>query len=179
MEFFCNWTGSSGNNIETDLAQEICNNISKSAVKRLGGNKILTTVNRICRAVSGIKLLTDNYFQNLWIHKVSSKHATQSAKKDEECMVSELVKLKAFNYIPGRKHNTSWHQEKSIIISRFSWNAQMDRETQILIVRTLMSISFVIFSKTKTFAVQCYLKLLTMLFSTSFFILKILNNLEL
>ena len=106
MEFFCNWTGGSGNNIETDLAQEICNNISKSAVKRLGGNKILTTVNRICRAVSGIKLLTDNYFQNLCIHKVSSKHATQSAKKDEECMVSELVKLEAFNYIPDRKHNT-------------------------------------------------------------------------
>ena len=57
--FFSNWKGGAGNNIEDDLSQEICNNISKNAVKRMGGNKTIKSISTICQATSAMKDLVD------------------------------------------------------------------------------------------------------------------------
>ena len=52
---FCNLAGGKTRNIEDDLAQKIYNKISKNAVKHLRSNKSIETIDKICRAASGIK----------------------------------------------------------------------------------------------------------------------------
>ena len=72
--FFCNWTGGKTRNIEDDLAQEVYNNISKNAVKHLGRNKSIETIDRKYRATSGIKEIRDNFDGTTKIHKSSTRH---------------------------------------------------------------------------------------------------------
>ena len=104
--FFCNWTGGKSKNIEDDLAQEIYNNISKNAVKHLGSNKSLNTIDKICRATSGIKEIRDNFDESVLIHKSSTKHTERSSYNDELEMINDLLELNPFNFISGRAHPT-------------------------------------------------------------------------
>lgn len=53
--FFVNWRGGPGNNMEEDLAQEICNKLSKIIVQRMGPNKTVQSISKVCKAVSGIR----------------------------------------------------------------------------------------------------------------------------
>ena len=101
--FFCNWHGGIGRNIENDVAQEICNSISKNAVKRMGANKTLNSISKVCQAVSGIKIISDNFDENLLIHKTSTRHTTRSFKKDEVSMIEELITLNLFEYHCNRQ----------------------------------------------------------------------------
>lgn len=103
---FSNWTGGLGRNIEDDLVQEICNSISKNAVKRMGANKSLHSIEEICRATSGIKLIIDTYDKQLNIHKLSSRHTTASAKEDDHHMIDEILLLGVYDYQNGRYHNS-------------------------------------------------------------------------
>ena len=73
-DFFCNWTGGKTRNIEDDLAQEVYNNISKNAVKHLGRNKSIETIDRKYRDTSGIKEIRDNFDGTTKIHKSSTRH---------------------------------------------------------------------------------------------------------
>ena len=104
--FFCNWTGGKSKNIEDDLAQEIYNNISKNAVKHLGSNKSLNTIDKICRATSGIKEIRDNFDESVLIHKSSTKHTERSSYNDELEMINDLLELNPFNFISSRAHPT-------------------------------------------------------------------------
>ena len=51
--FFSNWKGGEGNNVEDDLIQEIFNKISKGAVQRMGANKTIDAISKICQATGG------------------------------------------------------------------------------------------------------------------------------
>jgi len=101
--FFCNWRGGAGNNIEDDLAQEISNRISKSIVQRMGANKTIQSISKICRAVTGIKEVTENVDESLGIHKRYMQHSTRESLTDEKEMVADLLRLQPFEY-QGRQH---------------------------------------------------------------------------
>ena len=70
----CNWTGGKTRNIEDDLAQEIYKNISKNTVKHLGSNKSRETIDKVCRATSGIKEIRDTFDGTTKTHKSSTRH---------------------------------------------------------------------------------------------------------
>ena len=102
--FFCNWTGGKTRNTEDDLAQEIYNNIRKKAVKHLGRNKSIQTIDKICRATCGIKEIRDNFDSTPKIHKSSNRPTERSSHSDQIEMVGDLPKFKPFNFERGRLH---------------------------------------------------------------------------
>ena len=104
--YYVNWKGGKGNNIEDDLCQEICNGIGKKVVRRMGGNKNISAISKVCSAVSGIKDVTDNYDSNTGKKKPSSRHAKQDAIKEEKEMVKDLLKLKPFTHTQNRSHKS-------------------------------------------------------------------------
>ena len=59
--FFVNWRGGPGNNMEDDLAQEISNRLSKSIVQRMGPNKSLKSISKVCKAANGIKEVKEQF----------------------------------------------------------------------------------------------------------------------
>jgi hypothetical protein len=103
--FFVNWRGGAGKNIEDDLAQEISNRISKGIVQRMGANKTIQSISKICKAVSGIKEITEKVDESLGIHKTSVQHTTREALTDEKEMVADLLRLQPFEY-QGRAHTS-------------------------------------------------------------------------
>ena len=100
-DFFCNCTGGKTRNIKDDSAQEIYNNISKTAVKHLGSNKSIQTT---CRATSGIKDIRDNFDGTTKIHKSSTLHTERSSHSDEIEMIGDLLEFKPFSFESGRLH---------------------------------------------------------------------------
>ena len=99
--FFCNCTGGKTRNIKDDSAQEIYNNISKTAVKHLGSNKSIQTT---CRATSGIKDIRDNFDGTTKIHKSSTRHTERSSHSDEIEMIGDLLEFKPFSFESGCLH---------------------------------------------------------------------------
>lgn len=102
--FFVNYRGGAGNNIEDDLAQEIYNKVSKSIVQRMGANKTLNSISKICRATTGISQVTEAVDCSIGIHKKSVQHTTQDSLQDEKEMIADVMKLDPFTYVPSRCH---------------------------------------------------------------------------
>ena len=69
----------------------------------MGANKTLNNISKVCQVVSGIKIISDNYDENLLIHKTSTRHTTRSFKKDEVSMIEELITLNPFEYHCNRQ----------------------------------------------------------------------------
>lgn len=110
--FFVNWRGGKGKNIEDDLAQEISNRLSKSIVQRMGPNKTLNSISKVCKATNGIKHLIEQFDESTGIHKVSVQHTTPNSLKDEKEMVADLIKLNPFKKVPGRFHESFPHTKR-------------------------------------------------------------------
>jgi len=91
--FFVNWRGGVGNNIEDDLAQEISNRLSKSIVQRMGPNKTLQSISKVCKAANGITEVKEQFDLSAGIHKTSVQHTTRDSLKDEQEMVNDLIRL--------------------------------------------------------------------------------------
>ena len=104
--FFLNWRGGAGHNIEDDLAQEISNRLGKNIVQRMGPNKTLSSISKVCKASNGIHLLAQQFDTSLNIHAKSVQHTIRDSLKDEKEMVAEIVQLDPFNYVPGRHHDS-------------------------------------------------------------------------
>lgn len=102
--FFVNWRGGVGNNVEDDLAQEISNKIGKNIVQRMGPNKSIESISKLCKAVTGIKEVTENFDTCSEIHPLSARHTIRSAKDDEKEMIKDLINIKPFQHTPGRCH---------------------------------------------------------------------------
>lgn len=103
--FFVNWKGGAGNNIESDTAQEIMNKKCKDVVNRMGANKTVDSITKVCKAISGISVIVDNTDQAiLHVHKTSSKHTIRSSAEDEQGMISDILALNPFKYKAGRFH---------------------------------------------------------------------------
>lgn len=58
--FFANWRGGAGKNIEDDLLQGICNRDSKSVVQRMGPNKTLNSISKVCKQPLAFNKLQKN-----------------------------------------------------------------------------------------------------------------------
>jgi hypothetical protein len=52
---FVNWNGGQGMNIACDMAQEICNRVSKDVVKGMGADKTTKAMVRASRAAASVK----------------------------------------------------------------------------------------------------------------------------
>ena len=104
--FFVNWRGGAGKNIEDDLAQEISNKLSKSIVQRMGPNKTLKSISKVCKATTGIKQITEQFDYSTGIHKTSVQHTSRDSLKDEKEMVADLIQLDPFKNVPGRSHDS-------------------------------------------------------------------------
>ena len=103
--FFVNYRGGVGKNIEDDLAQEIYNKCSKSIVQRMGANKTLNSISKICRATTGINQVTEA--NAVGIHKKSVQHTTRDSLEDEKEMIADLIKLDPFTHVPLRFHKSN------------------------------------------------------------------------
>lgn len=104
--FFVNWRGGAGNNIEDDLAQEISNRCSKSIVQRMGPNKTINSISKVCKATTGIKQITQEFDCSVGIHKKSVQHTTRNSLEDEKGMVADLVRLDPFTHTVNRCHDS-------------------------------------------------------------------------
>ena len=102
--YFTNWRGGPGRNIEEDMTQEIFNKISKSIVQRMGANKKMPAIEKVCRAVGGLRSIRDNFDLTINLHPESAHHHTRDSKPDELDMIKELIALKPFLHQNGRHH---------------------------------------------------------------------------
>ena len=96
--FFVNWSGGAGKNIEHDFAQEISNRCSKSIVQRMGANKTIKSISKVCKATTGISQITEQFDHSVGIHKKSVQHTTRASLEDEREMVADLVRLDLFTH---------------------------------------------------------------------------------
>ena len=104
--FFTSWRGGVGKNIEDDLCQEISNGVGKKIVQRMGANKTVAAISKVCKAVSGIKDIIDNYDEKEGIQKQSVYHTKIDSLKEEKEMINDLKTLRPFKHTPGRKHHS-------------------------------------------------------------------------
>ena len=58
---FVNWHGGQGKNIACDMAQEICNRVSKDVVRGMGPNKTPKAMQRASKAAAGIQQIIKNF----------------------------------------------------------------------------------------------------------------------
>ena len=104
--FFVNWRGGIGHNIEDDLAQEVSNRLSKKIVQRMGPNKTITSISKVCKASTGVHLVLNQFNSSMGIHPKSVQHTTRDSTKDEKEMIADVVQLDPFNYVTGRQHDS-------------------------------------------------------------------------
>lgn len=104
--FFVNWRGGAGNNMEDDLAQEIDNRLGKSIVQRMGPNKTIQSISKVCKATNGITEVKEQFDDSAGIHKSSVQHTTRDSLKDELEMIADLIRLDPFKKVPGRCHDS-------------------------------------------------------------------------
>ncbi len=101
---YVNWNGGQGKNIACDMAQEICNRVSKDVVRGMGPNKTKKAMVRASKAASGIHKVVSAMNDALEIHEGSKRHRKKSSSEDEMLMLQDLRKLKPFKRVPGRHH---------------------------------------------------------------------------
>lgn len=101
---FVNWHGGKGRNIACDMAQEICNRVSKDVVKGMGPNKTQKAMERASKAAAGVQQIVKRMNEVCDVARVSQAHSHKSATEDEMMMVEDLRKIKPFETKPGRKH---------------------------------------------------------------------------
>ena len=92
--FFVNWRGGPGNNMEDDLVQEISNSLSKSIVQRMGPNKTLKSISKVCNATNGIKDVKEQFDFSAGI-----RHNSRDS-------LADLVQLDSFRIMPRRNHES-------------------------------------------------------------------------
>ncbi|KAL9978176.1 hypothetical protein ACROYT_G015667 [Oculina patagonica] len=95
-----------GRNIEDDPAQEISNRCSKSVVQRMGPNKTINSISKVCKATTGLQQITQQFDLSIGIHKTSVQHTTRDSLKDEKELVADLIQLDHFNHVPARSHDS-------------------------------------------------------------------------
>lgn len=101
---FVNWHGGKGRNIACDMAQEICNRVSKDVVKAMGPNKTPKAMMRASKAAAGIQQIVKRVNEISDVTRVSQAHSHECSTEDEMLMLKDLRKIKPFERKPGRKH---------------------------------------------------------------------------
>jgi hypothetical protein len=78
------------------------NKLGKTIVQRMGPNKTIESISKVCKSVNGIKDIVDNYDKNTKNRKESSKHTTRSSFDDEKGMIEDIMKVNPFTPYEGR-----------------------------------------------------------------------------
>ena len=98
---FMNWHGGKGRNSACNMAQEICNWVSKDVVKAIGLNKTQKAMEmRASKAAAGVQQIVKRLNKVLDVKRVSQAHIHKSVTKDEVIMVQDLRKIKPFEIKP-------------------------------------------------------------------------------
>ena len=106
MGFLCQLEGCPSNNMEDDLAQEISYRLSKSIVQRMGPNKTLKSISKVCKAANGIKEVKEQFDTSAGIRHTSVQHTTRDLLAGEKEMIADLVQLDPCRIMPGRYHES-------------------------------------------------------------------------
>ncbi len=149
---FVNWHGGQGKNIACDMAQEICNRVSKDVVRGMGPNKTAKAMTRASKAAAGIQQIVRRVNDESDIKRVSQVHSHKSSIEDELMMVKDLRKIKPFERKPGRSHAhfdqmqvspTSTVDMKSLFLwlEKHKKQIAMGKGKQVLVYILLCSIS--------------------------------------
>ena len=94
---FVNWHGSKARNIACDMAQEICNRVSKDIVKGMEWpNKTHNAMKRASKPAAGVQQIAKRMNQVCNVKRASQAHSHKSATEDEMIMVQDLRKIKPF-----------------------------------------------------------------------------------
>ena len=101
---YVNWNGGQGKNIACDMAQEICNRVSKDVVRGMGANKTTKAMVRASKAAAGVHQIVKGIDDALKIHEVSKVHSKRCSNEDDMSMLQDLRKLRPFERTLGRHH---------------------------------------------------------------------------
>lgn len=104
-----------GGNIPLDLQLEFYNRSVKEAVKKLGPNASVKSINRICHCIGFTSDLMKGFDKNLSIFKRSGKHVRKSIAGDFQKIVNDLLQNKAFYHTPGRVYRCFARMKTSIL----------------------------------------------------------------
>ena len=70
----------------------------------MGANKTTQAITRASRAAGRVRLIVENFDNNVQLAKQSSTHTHRSSKDDEEIVLQDLRNLRPFQFSKGRKH---------------------------------------------------------------------------
>lgn len=115
-----------GGNISLDLQLEFYNKSVKEAIKNLGPNASVKSINRICHCIGFTTELLKAFDDNLSVFKRSGRHVRKSTKGDFQKIVNELVQNNAFYYTPRRMYRHYARMKSSILLGfdmrkMFTW----------------------------------------------------------
>ena len=80
--------------------------LSKSIVQRMGPNKTLKSISKVCKAANAIKEVKEQFDTSAGIRHTSVQHTTRDSLADEKEMIADLVQLDPFRIMPGRYHES-------------------------------------------------------------------------
>ena len=103
---FINTHGTIGHNISCDLHMEHLNKVAKVAIDGLGANKSEKAITRVGKAIGTMTSTIDNFDTVNKVPAESGAHSKKSSEKDLNKVISQLVKSKVFDIVPGRKHKS-------------------------------------------------------------------------
>ena len=93
-----------GGHIPLDLQLEFYNRTVKEAIKNLGPNAAVKSINRICHSLHTTTNLMDVFDADYNVFKRSGKHTKKSQDGDLHKIVQQLVTQQAFKFTPGRSY---------------------------------------------------------------------------
>lgn len=79
-----------GKNIACDMAQEICNRVSKDIVRGMGANKTKKAMMRASKAAAGVHQIVQQLHDVAKIKRRSQAHSHKNASDDEVLMMQDL-----------------------------------------------------------------------------------------
>ena len=101
---FVSWNGGAGRNIACDMAQEICNRVSKDIVKGMGPNKTEKSMRRASKAAAGMHQIIQKVNEVTNVKPTSRVHTHKDSSEEEAMMLQDIRKLQPFKTKPGRYH---------------------------------------------------------------------------
>ena len=101
-----NWKGGSRENIEIDLLQENLNKGIIESIKMMGVDKTVSDIEWSSRSFGGERQIVENFDQQMNSVPPSSSQSHSSSITDEGKIMTDLRKLRPFNHVPNRKHDS-------------------------------------------------------------------------
>ena len=129
------WEGgnNTGNNVEGDKAQEICNCATKRVVQGMGANKIANGIVTASQAAHGVQQIKTRFHRLNKVHPQCQAHSTRSSHDNENLMFKDLRKSCPFQVRANRSHEGFQDIKNSPLIGLdmerfFSWLQKLKKQ---------------------------------------------------